>query len=50
MSIGSVNNPQLTNNSEGVASLSISNQKRNLGGFNRIIFTSVINNGKGQNK
>ena len=44
MSRGSVNNPQLTTNSRGVASLSISNQKRNLGGFNRIIFTSVINN------
>ena len=28
----------------GVASLSVSNQKLNLDGFNRIIFTSVINN------
>ena len=41
---GGVNNPQLTTNSQEAASLSISNQKRNLGGFNRIIFTGVINN------
>ena len=40
---GSGNNSQLATNL-GVASLSISNQKRNLGGFNRIIFTSVVNN------
>ena len=39
---GSGNNPQLATNSGGCASLSISNQKRNLGGFNRSIFTSVI--------
>ena len=45
MSRGSVNSPQLMTNSRGgVASLSISNQKRNLGGFNRIVFNSVINN------
>ena len=45
MLTGSGNNPQLATNSGGGggASLSISNQKRNLGGFNRIIF-SVINN------
>ena len=42
MSRESVNNPQLMTNS-GVVSLSIPNQKRNLGGFNQIIF-SVINN------
>ena len=40
---GSGNNSQQTKNSGG-ASLSISNEKQNLGGFNRIIFTSVINN------
>ena len=46
MSRKSVNNPQLATNfgGEWVASLSFSNQKRNLGGFNWIIFTSVINN------
>ena len=43
MSKGSGNNPQLATNSGG-ASLSISNQKRNLDGFNRIIFTTVIKN------
>ena len=41
---GSGNNPQLATNSGGVTLLSISNGKRKLGGFNRIIFTSVINN------
>ena len=42
MSRGSGNNPQLATNSGAVASLSISNQKRNLGRFDRIIFNSVI--------
>ena len=60
MSRGSVNNSQLTTNAGGIASLSISNQKRNLDRFNWIIFTSVLNSfmlsfsflkqGKGQNK
>ena len=44
----SINNLQLATNSKGggggVTSLSISTKKQNLGGFNRIIFTSVINN------
>ena len=38
------NNSQLAKNSKGGSSLSVSNQTRNLEGFNRIIFTSVINN------
>ena len=43
MSRGSGNNPQLATNSGGGAS-SLTNQKWNFGGFNQIIFTSVINN------
>ena len=34
--------PQLAVNSEGVASLSISNQKGNLGGFNPVINNYIL--------
>ena len=48
MSRGRGNNPQFATNLGGgggrVASISMSNQKLNLGGFNRIIFINVINN------
>ena len=43
MSRGSVN-PQLTKNSGGGGFIINFESKADLGGFNRIIFTSVINN------